>query len=167
MAHYHESMKQLDNTNTKSTDDIKLSKLYYQILRQYLPNPERMRVLYFLSMLFIVSIPSISTQENEETYVQAQRQVIKESMKGCVIDFLIFFSFFPRGMYPLSLDYQLAKNRARQFLRTPSYQAYTKDTKRILHHLLNTIRLVYIMKNENQLFLGTRMIEVPIKIDQK
>ena len=41
-----------------------------------------MRVLYFLSMLFIVSIPSISTQENEETYVQAQRYVIKESMKG-------------------------------------------------------------------------------------
>ena len=59
-------------------------------------------------------------------------------------------------LYPLTLDYQLAKNRARfwQILqgRKPSYEAYRKDTQRILNHILQSIRLVYEMPPEKRDF---------------
>ena len=59
-------------------------------------------------------------------------------------------------LYPLTLDYQLAKNRARfwQILqgRNPSHEAYRKDIQRILNHILQSIRLVYEMPPEKRDF---------------
>ena len=45
-------------------------------------------------------------------------------------------------LYPLTLDYQLAKNLARwEQQRRPFYEAYRKDTQRILNHMLKSMEM--------------------------